>query len=212
MRTAQDNPLKNAPHPAHVVDFRRVAARLRPRGSGVPGAVAARAQVLAAGGPRRQRLRRPQPGLHLPAAGRVRALKEEAPADRGRARRCGRTASGAFTPRLAQLAFAVLHQRCARIAADQPPLVHARAGANDAALAAHVGVGQRSYPAWSSASAFSPRRSSEHRAQDARVVGVALHAAAPRARRAFVPRCSASPRARRRNWLAARHTRERISR
>ena len=39
-----------------------------------PAGVAAAGQVLAAGAPDRRRLRRPQPGLLLPAAGRVRGL------------------------------------------------------------------------------------------------------------------------------------------
>ena len=46
---------------------RRLAAPLRRRAGLLPGARAARGQVLAAGRPRRQRLRRPPPGLHLPA-------------------------------------------------------------------------------------------------------------------------------------------------
>ena len=48
---------------------RRLAAPLHPRAGLLPRRRAARRQVLAAGRPHRQRLRRPQPGLHLPAGG-----------------------------------------------------------------------------------------------------------------------------------------------
>ncbi len=62
----EDNPLKNAPHTAAELlgewnhAYSREQARLS---AGQPGG----GQVLAAGGPRRQRLRRPQPDLLLPA-------------------------------------------------------------------------------------------------------------------------------------------------
>jgi glycine dehydrogenase len=45
---------------------RRVEPPVQPRAGGVPGGVADRRQVLAAGRPGRQRVRRPQPGLRLP--------------------------------------------------------------------------------------------------------------------------------------------------
>ena len=50
----------------------RLAARVLARGRRLPGAGAAPGQVLVAGGPRRQRLRRPQPVLQLRADVRVR--------------------------------------------------------------------------------------------------------------------------------------------
>ena len=59
----EDNPLKHAPHPLARVRQRHVGARLRPRAGGVPGAVDARAQVLAGGGARGERVRRPEPRL-----------------------------------------------------------------------------------------------------------------------------------------------------
>ena len=64
----ENNPLKNAPHTVEdlVGDWDRPYTREQaclPAGR-VPGR-----QILAAGQPRRQRLWRPQPGLHLPAAG-----------------------------------------------------------------------------------------------------------------------------------------------
>ena len=71
---AADNPLKNAPHTAsmlisgdwkHPYDRgdRRLPGRRRPAG-----------QVLAAGAADRPGLRRPQPGVRLPAAGGLRGL------------------------------------------------------------------------------------------------------------------------------------------
>ena len=65
--TATDNPLKHAPHTAD-----RAAGRLdrtpTPREQAAfPVPALRERQVLAAGRPRRQRLRRPQPGLRLPA-------------------------------------------------------------------------------------------------------------------------------------------------
>ena len=61
-----DNPLKNAPHTALELagDWKHP---LQPRASGFPAPVAARGEVLAAGEAHRQRRRRPQPHLHLPA-------------------------------------------------------------------------------------------------------------------------------------------------
>ena len=51
-----------------------LAAQVRPRAGGLPRPVAARLQVLARRRPDRQPLRRPQPGLHLPADGCVRGV------------------------------------------------------------------------------------------------------------------------------------------
>ena len=65
-RAARTTRCKNAPHTAAAVTRRRVGPALLARAGGLPGAVGARAQVLARGRPHRQRLRRPQPGLHLP--------------------------------------------------------------------------------------------------------------------------------------------------
>ena len=63
----EDNPLKNAPHTLARVISDDVGARVRARAGGVPGAVDARAQVLAGGRARGERLRRPQPRLLVPA-------------------------------------------------------------------------------------------------------------------------------------------------
>ena len=60
-----DNPLKNAPHTAAELVGEWIAP-LQPRAGGVSAGTLIDEQVLAAGGPRRQRLRRPQPGLRLP--------------------------------------------------------------------------------------------------------------------------------------------------
>ena len=67
-----DNPLKNAPHPLGARDQRHVGARLRTREGGVPGAVDAAAQVLAGGRSRRERVRRSESRVLVPADGRVR--------------------------------------------------------------------------------------------------------------------------------------------
>ena len=77
---AEDNPLRNAPHTARAVSRGRVAPPLLARAGGLAGAVAARAQVLAAGRAHRQRLRRSQPGLHLPAARGARRVAASLPA------------------------------------------------------------------------------------------------------------------------------------
>jgi glycine dehydrogenase len=61
----RDNPLKNAPHTARG-DRRRVEPPVRPRAAAFPPRGRA-SQVLARRGTRRERLRRPQPGLLLPA-------------------------------------------------------------------------------------------------------------------------------------------------
>jgi glycine dehydrogenase len=53
-----DNPLKHAPHPAHAVSA----------DGRVPRAVAARAQILGTGSPRRQRVWGPQPDLYVPTS------------------------------------------------------------------------------------------------------------------------------------------------
>ena len=72
---ADDNPLVNAPHTQGRVMRRRVDPPVLPHARRLPGRSARRAglrrrlrQVLAAGRPDRRRVRRPQPGLHLPAA------------------------------------------------------------------------------------------------------------------------------------------------
>ncbi len=63
----EDNPLKNAPHTAEALLEDRLAACLHARAGRLPDARLAPQQVLVAGGPGRQRLRRPQPVLQLPA-------------------------------------------------------------------------------------------------------------------------------------------------
>ena len=68
-----DNPLKHAPHTAAAARG-RLAARLHARAGGLPGGFAEAAEILVAGGPRRQRLRRPQPVLLLRAGDRARRL------------------------------------------------------------------------------------------------------------------------------------------
>ena len=86
---SQDNPLKNAPHTASMLPVRRLEAWL-PAGRGrLPGRGRPPGEVLAAGAPDRPGLRRPEPGLLLPAAGGVRGLE----ADQGGAGRwrMGRT-------------------------------------------------------------------------------------------------------------------------
>ncbi|MDF5954635.1 hypothetical protein P4110_02725 [Pseudomonas aeruginosa] len=61
----EDNPLKNAAHRRRTA--RRMEPRLQPRAGRLSAGQPGGGQVLAAGGPRRQRLRRPQPDLLLPA-------------------------------------------------------------------------------------------------------------------------------------------------
>ena len=60
-----NNPLKNAPHTAQVVCADEWDRALFPGAGRVSRALDAGVQVLAGGRPRRQRLRRPQPRLHL---------------------------------------------------------------------------------------------------------------------------------------------------
>ena len=69
-----DNPLKNAPHTAEALlkaDWPHAYSREE---AAYPLAALRAQQVLVAGRPRRQRLRRPQPVLLLPAALRLRGL------------------------------------------------------------------------------------------------------------------------------------------
>ena len=79
---AEDNPLRNAPHTAAAA--RRGAGSTRTAGDEAvfPAGVSAVGQVLAAGAPDRRGLRRPQPGLLLPAAGGVRRLRGRSRAGR----------------------------------------------------------------------------------------------------------------------------------
>ena len=70
---ADDNPLVDAPHTAESVIAGEWDARLHARGGRLPGAQrSCTRQVLAAGAPHRPGLRRPQPGLRVPAGGGVR--------------------------------------------------------------------------------------------------------------------------------------------
>ena len=71
---AKDNPLKNAPHTAQHAAGRGLDAPLRAGRGGLPGAGGPPGQVLAPGRPDRPGLRRPPPGLRLPAARGVRRL------------------------------------------------------------------------------------------------------------------------------------------
>ena len=73
-----DNPLKHAPHTAASLLDERMDARLLARSRRLPAGHAAARQVLAAGGPRRQRLRRPQPVLQLRADQRLRVSRGSA--------------------------------------------------------------------------------------------------------------------------------------
>ena len=66
-----DNPLKNAPHTAAEVMADAWTHAYSREQAAFPLPWVARGEVLAAGQARRQRLRRPQPGLHLRAAGGV---------------------------------------------------------------------------------------------------------------------------------------------
>ncbi len=74
-----DNPLKNAPHTAASPAQGRLAARLHARAGRLPGGLAAARQILGAGGPRRQRLGRPQPVLFLRADVRAGELSAARP-------------------------------------------------------------------------------------------------------------------------------------
>ena len=69
----EDSPLRNAPHTTAGAP-RQVGAALRPRARRVPGRSGPR-QVLAAGRPHRPGVRRPQPGVLLPAARGVPGLR-----------------------------------------------------------------------------------------------------------------------------------------
>ena len=68
-----DNPLKNAPHTARGSDGRCMDARLPARTRRLSAALGGGGEILAAGEAGGQRLRRPQPGVHLRAAGGVRS-------------------------------------------------------------------------------------------------------------------------------------------
>ena len=68
-----DNPLKHAPHTAARCHGECMDARLFARAGGVPAALGRGSEILAAGEAGGQRLWRPQPGLHLRAAGGLRA-------------------------------------------------------------------------------------------------------------------------------------------
>ena len=73
---AEDNPLRNAPHTAACADRGVGRTRTRAREAAFPAGVDPAREVLAAGAPHRRRLRRPPPGLRLPAGRRVRLTAE----------------------------------------------------------------------------------------------------------------------------------------
>ncbi len=74
--TLEDSPLRHAPHTAScLVDGEWPYTYSRANGR-LPGGLLAVRQVLAAGASHRRRLRRPAPGLLLPARRRVRGLKQ----------------------------------------------------------------------------------------------------------------------------------------
>ena len=83
-----DNPLRNAPHTAEAAHGRRVAPPVLAHRGRLPGALAAGRQVLGAGTPHRPGVRRPQPGLLLPAAGGVRGLTHPRATGPARLRAC----------------------------------------------------------------------------------------------------------------------------
>ena len=72
----------------------RLAARLHARAGGLSGAGPAPQQVLAAGGPRRQRLRRPQPVVLVPAAQRLQLTADDSTPWPSASSTCSRSASG----------------------------------------------------------------------------------------------------------------------
>ena len=70
----EDNPLKNAPHTAVAIASDGWHRAVLARKSGVPVAVDTALQILAGGRTNRQCIRRPQPGLCLPADERIWAM------------------------------------------------------------------------------------------------------------------------------------------
>ncbi len=94
---AADNPLANAPHTAEMVTADEWTARLSAIGCGVPGRPS-RGQVLVAGAADRRRVRRPQPGVLVPAAGGVRRLRRSAPIGTGVAARASRRSHSVVVP------------------------------------------------------------------------------------------------------------------
>ena len=67
-----DNPLRGAPHTAECLLVGRLGPPVHPRAGGLPARQGLPAQGVAAGAPHRRRLRRPQPGLLVPAGRGVR--------------------------------------------------------------------------------------------------------------------------------------------
>ena len=63
----ENNALKRAPHTLETVLVERMGPSVHARGGGLPGAVDARAEVLAIRGPRGERVRRPESGLLVSA-------------------------------------------------------------------------------------------------------------------------------------------------
>ena len=122
-----DNPLKNAPHTARAVTADRVDAPLHPRAGGLPRALAARAQVLARGGPHRQRLRRPQPRLRLPSDGGLRVIAAILKDTLAGERRVAMIP--ASLPALAKLGLEVVIEKGAGEAAGFPDAAYVEKGA-----------------------------------------------------------------------------------
>ncbi len=90
--TPEESPLRGAPHTVAGAD-RRLGPRLLARGRGLPGRLRPR-QVLAAGRADRPGVRRPQPGVRVPAARRVRGQREPDTTRGAAARRRARERAG----------------------------------------------------------------------------------------------------------------------
>ena len=70
--SVDDNPLRGAPHTAECLLVEDLEPPVHPGAGGLPAGQGLPAEGVAAGAAHRQRVRRPQPGLLLPAGGGVR--------------------------------------------------------------------------------------------------------------------------------------------